>query len=82
MNKEKYLQIRNNNTIDFELLYDYYTIHCDKPLIKTLKEFKEAFSLFIQLFQINIDKIFEYYDNKFNVTKIIDVKLNKIIRYE
>ena len=35
-----------------------------------------------QIIPIDYNKILEYYDNKFNITKIINIKDSKIIRYE
>jgi len=85
MNKEKYLQIRNSNQFPIDLLWDYY---CEKVEEKDrkVKTFEEFIPLYLDYAKIAgfyaIELAQEYYDNKFNVIKIIDVKLNKIIRYE
>jgi len=83
MTREQYIELRNSGNIDFELFYEYYTTHCKEPIIKTIEEFIQAFIQWLNtLINPTFDKVFQYYDNKFNVIKIIDVKLNKIIRYE
>ena len=83
MNREEYIELRNLGNIDFELFYEYYTTHCTEPIIKTIEEFIPVFIQWLnRLINPTFNKVFEYYDNKFNVIKIIDVKLNKIIKYE
>lgn len=82
MTKEQYLQHRNNNQISYELFWEYYQNNCDNPLITDFQTFIQAFSYFNNIFPVlKYDNIFEYYDNKFNVTKIIDTKNSKIIGY-
>jgi hypothetical protein len=83
MNREQYIELRNSGNIDFELFYEYYITHCKEPIIKTIEEFIQAFIQWLNtLINPTFDKVFQYYDNKFNVIKILDVKLNKIIRYK
>jgi hypothetical protein len=80
MNREEYIELRNLGNIDFELFYEYYTTHCTEPIIKTIEEFIQAFIQWLnRLINPTFDKVFEYYDNKFNVTKVI--QNNQIIKF-
>ena len=80
MTREKYIEIRNTNSIDFELFYEYYTTYCTEPLIKTLEEFIPAFIQYLNnLLNPQFTRVFEYYDAKFNVTKII--QNNQVIKF-
>ena len=83
MTKEKYIELRNTNELSFEILWDYYCINIEenKRLVKTIEEFIPLFQIFMQQGFLNFEKIFQYYDNKFNITKIINIKDSKIIRY-
>jgi spore coat polysaccharide biosynthesis protein SpsF (cytidylyltransferase family) len=80
--REQYLQHRNNNQMSYELFWEYYQNNCDNPLITDFQTFIQAFSYFNNIFPVlKYDNIFEYYDNKFNITKIIYTKNSKIIGY-
>jgi hypothetical protein len=83
MIREEYIKIRNSNSIDFELFYDYYTTHCKEPIIKTIEEFIPTFIQWLNtLINPMFTEVFEYYDAKFNITRIINLKTNQIIKYE
>jgi hypothetical protein len=83
MTKEQYLQQRNSGEMSYELFWEYYREHCETPLVKTFQEFVQAFNQFHSIFPVlQYESVFRYYDNKFNVTKITDIKNSKTIRYE
>jgi len=79
MNREEYIKQRNNNAFNFQLFYDYYKLNCKEPLVKSLDDFMVYFGLY---FNINQESILAYFDNKFTVIKVINIKTQQIIRYE
>ena len=86
MTREQYLELRNNNQLDYNLFYDYYLNECKnfevEPLVKSLEEFIPLFSHFMNTFiGVNVNKIFQYFDNKFEVNKLINIKTQEIIKY-
>lgn len=85
MTREQYLEMRNNNELNLDLFYDYYLNECKnfevEPLIKSLEEFIPLFSHFMNTFSVNVNKVLTYFDNKFEINKLINTKENKIIRY-
>jgi len=82
MNREQYIELRNSGNIDFELFYEYYKIHAKNPLCSNQEEFNQMFQMFIEVFPgINVDKVFEHFDKEFNVTKVINIKDSKIVKY-
>jgi len=94
MNKEEYLKLRNNNELNYELFYEYYQIHCKQPLVTNLDQFIQVFTVYFDFiknwnnpimqcpYSFDNQLIVDYFDNKFNVMKIMDLKTNQIIRYE
>lgn len=81
MTREQYLKLRNSNQLDYSLFYDYYIIHCKEPLVKSLEEFAPLLIQFMQNFGININLVMDYFDNKFEINKLINIKTQEVIRY-
>lgn len=80
--RESYIKSRNENNIDY--LYEYYinNVHLSKVKIQLpVGIFWGLFQMW-EPHQIILENFFNYFDSKFEVVKLMDLKTNKIIRYE
>lgn len=80
MTKEEYLEFRK--TLSINLLYEYYKEKFDKNEHSPFLLF-EQFIQTIQLWpgtKFAFDKVWEYYDEKFSVVKLLD-KEGNLIKY-
>lgn len=75
--REHYLNLRNTNQLDINLLYEFY-------INSEYSNPKFPFEVFTNLFQMwmmhvgsNLEKFFQFYDMKYNIMKIQD-KTGKI----
>jgi len=78
MTKQEYLMYRNKTSI--ELMYAYYKEHFDSNVHKPFLNIND-FHQFINLWpgaRAGYDKVIRYYDEKFNVSKLLDKDGNLI----
>lgn len=74
MNRDKYVEMRNNHTIDLSLMYQYYTEHTNTVFNE--EEFIEMFKVFLNFADIN--QILEKIDLEYSVNII--TQNNKFIK--
>lgn len=80
MTKQEYLILRNNNQLSIPLAFDYYKqITEDQTL--DIHTFTNWFTTFVAIYKPNFSDLYNYYDQKFEVTRIINVSKSIIIKY-
>lgn len=84
MTKEEWLISLNNNTLPRDIFYIFYKEHnTDKEKEYSYNDFKKYFQLYLLRININnlLQNITKYYNYKFNIKSIQDLKTNEIIKY-
>jgi len=80
MNKENWLKIKKSGQLNIEMLFEFWEKN-KKPSYKEL-EFNEFSKLITEYFnnggEFSSKKLEEFFDKKFNVTKIYDKNHNLI----
>jgi hypothetical protein len=81
MNKEQYIQCRKTNNIPIELFWEFYLYKTtpENRLVKDIRLFNQAFQMFHRMVQLNLDEMFQYFDNKFEIN-ILQNKHNQTIK--
>ena len=80
MNKQEWLQIKTSQQMSVELFYEYYKIHNKKDTVMEPQEFTNNFQIYVHHIRIIPTKrIIEYFDQKLQITKLMD-RLGKIIK--
>jgi hypothetical protein len=80
MNKEQYIQIRQNNQIPLELLYEYYVDNCKGyPTCRDISVFVQSFQMYSSMQSPDLSFILRHYDIKFGVN-ILQDKDGKIVK--
>jgi len=80
MDKQEWLAIKASKQMPMELFYEFYKEH-NKEEEMTPEEFRNKFQNHVyRVGHIPTEKIIEYYDQKFQVTKLIDRKTGNIIK--
>jgi len=68
MNREQYLDMRKNNSINIGLMYNYYVSKCQKnPIHSSI--FRQVFPMY---FNSNSDAIMQKLDTEFNITLLMN----------
>jgi len=68
MNREQYLDMRKNNSINIGLMYNYYFSKCQKnPIHNSI--FRQVFPMY---FNSNSDAIMQKLDTEFNITLLMN----------
>jgi hypothetical protein len=84
MTKEEYLHHRNSKQISLELIFEYYKEQCGEmgqvPLVDILELFAHTFTQYHQMFGVDFEIMFKYYDRKFKINSLKD-KVGKIINF-
>ena len=80
MTREQYLEDRKNNRISIETAYEYYLEH-NRSL-----EIRLPMDIFSQTFQhynaaggFDPVTVFEYFDKKFHIMRVMDLKTNALL---
>lgn len=82
MEREDYLILRKNNQINLEFTYEYYNImNRDENKKYSIEEFAQLFQAYVNMLGINLVKIYEYFDAKFFITRVINNKTGEIIMF-
>ena len=71
MTREEYIDIRKKNHILPEMLYEYYLFMYPEEKdrkFKTIEEFTNIVGQLHQILPVNIGAIYDFFDNKFNIT--------------
>jgi len=80
MTKEQYIQIRQNNQIPLELLYEYYIDNCEGyPACRDISTFAQSFQMYSSMQAPDLSFILRHYDIKFGVN-ILQDKDGKIVK--
>jgi hypothetical protein len=73
MTKEQYIQIRQNNQIPLELLYEYYIDNCEiYPACRDISTFAQYFQMYSSMQSPDLSFILKQYDIKFGVNILQD----------
>jgi len=82
MNREQYIEMIKTGNFNINIFYEYYTLFNKNESYKfNLEEFNIWFQQYINFKEISnsmINTIREYYDVKFNITKVLDRQGNII----
>lgn len=81
LTRESYLQMRNNGSI--EPFYEYYKENWTKEkhiFFLDSEQFFQAMNLWPRA-QEKFGNVLDYYDHKFTVQKVQDLKTGQIIKY-
>ena len=68
--REEYLNTRKNNQIHLGLAYGFYveTKHKDRKI--PIEMFEHILTIWIQHFQPTMERYYQHFDMKFNITKL------------
>ena len=68
MTKEQYVNLRQNNHIPLELLYEYYVDNCEgPPACRDISTFAQSFQIYSSIQPPDLSSILKQYDIKFGV---------------